>query len=157
MKAGGYGGFFRSKFFFSDNTRVRIFIFFVAQSAIFFPEFNIMLYDKNSESDYFFFLHLNQNICSATLGMGIRIYFWKKTHRKLNGPSLSKVILILSINNFIQFFQFIGYFIKYLKSVSCWYWWNWWPSLFKLSFHNNQPISLLERLYYFTRKITLFH
>ena len=36
--------------------------FFVAQSAIFFPEFNIMLYDKNSESNYFFFLHQNQNI-----------------------------------------------------------------------------------------------
>ena len=32
---------------FSDNTRVRTFIFF--------PEFNIRLYDKNSESDYYFF------------------------------------------------------------------------------------------------------
>ena len=39
----------------SDNTRVRIFIFFVVQSTIFFPEFNIRLYDKHSESDYFFF------------------------------------------------------------------------------------------------------
>ena len=38
--------------FFSNNTRVRIF----------FPEFNIRKYDKNSESDYFFFLHQNQNI-----------------------------------------------------------------------------------------------
>ena len=28
----------------------------------FFPEFNIRIYDKNSESDYFFFLHQNQNI-----------------------------------------------------------------------------------------------
>ena len=28
--------------------------FFRTQSAIFFPEFNIRLYDKNSESDYFF-------------------------------------------------------------------------------------------------------
>ena len=33
--------------FFSDNTRVRIFIFF--------PEFNIKFHDKNSESDYYFF------------------------------------------------------------------------------------------------------
>ena len=41
--------------FFSENTRVRIFIFFVAQSAIFFPEFNIRLYDNNSESDYIYF------------------------------------------------------------------------------------------------------
>jgi hypothetical protein len=37
----------------SDNTRVRI--------LFFFPEFNIRLYDKNSESE-FFFLHQNQNI-----------------------------------------------------------------------------------------------
>ena len=27
--------------------------------GIFFPEFNIRLYDKNSESDYFFSLHQN--------------------------------------------------------------------------------------------------
>jgi hypothetical protein len=48
---------------FSDNTRVRIFIFFVARKALIFsPEFNIRLYDKNSESDYIFFLHQNQNI-----------------------------------------------------------------------------------------------
>ena len=33
----------------------RIYNFFVAQSANFFPEFNIRLYDKNSESDYYFF------------------------------------------------------------------------------------------------------
>ena len=33
--------------FFSDNARVRIFIYF--------PKFNIRLYDKNSESDYYFF------------------------------------------------------------------------------------------------------
>ena len=33
--------------FFSDNTRVRIFIYF--------PEFNIRLYDTNSESYLFFF------------------------------------------------------------------------------------------------------
>jgi hypothetical protein len=41
--------------FFSNNTRVSIFICFVAQSANFFSDFNIRLYDKNSESDFFFF------------------------------------------------------------------------------------------------------
>ena len=62
--------------FFSDNTRVRIFIFLSRKARIFFPEFNIMLYDNNSESD-FFFLHQNQNIFfSATLG--IRIFFFRK-------------------------------------------------------------------------------
>ena len=39
---------------FSNLSFPNIFIFFVAQSANFFPEFNIRLYDKNSESDYFF-------------------------------------------------------------------------------------------------------
>ena len=43
---GGVWGFFSFRNYFSDNTRVRIF---------FFPEFNIRLYDKNSESDYYFF------------------------------------------------------------------------------------------------------
>ena len=33
----------------------RIFIYFVAQTAKCFPEFNIRLYDKTSKSDYFFF------------------------------------------------------------------------------------------------------
>jgi hypothetical protein len=47
--------FFSFRIFFSDNTRVRIFIVFVASSQISFPEFNIRLYDKNSESDYFCF------------------------------------------------------------------------------------------------------
>jgi hypothetical protein len=37
---------------FSDNTRGRIFTFFVARNL--FPESNIRLYDNNSESDYFF-------------------------------------------------------------------------------------------------------
>ena len=43
---GGLWFFVLLRIFFSDNTRARIFILF--------PEFNIRLYDKNSES-YFFF------------------------------------------------------------------------------------------------------
>ena len=54
--------------FFSDNTRVRIFIFLSRKARIFFPEFNIMLYDKNSESDFFFSLHQNQNIFFSIIG-----------------------------------------------------------------------------------------
>ena len=53
----GGGGFCFVQNFFSDNTRVRIFGFFChAMREIFFPEFNIRLYDKNSELDFFFFL-----------------------------------------------------------------------------------------------------
>jgi hypothetical protein len=42
------------RIFFSDNTRVRI--------LFFFPEFDIRFYNRNSESDYCFFLQQNQNI-----------------------------------------------------------------------------------------------
>jgi hypothetical protein len=58
---------------FYRKTQELEYLFFLSRKArFFFPEFNIRLYDKNSESD-FFFLHQNQNICSATLG--IRIFF----------------------------------------------------------------------------------
>ena len=58
----------------------------------FFPEFNIRLYDKNSESDYFLFHHQNQNIFSATLGIRIFFFLDKKpinTPFKLTGRSLT--------------------------------------------------------------------
>jgi hypothetical protein len=68
---------FIQKKIFSDNTRVRIFIFLSLKARIFFPEFNIRLYDKNSESDYFFFLHQNQNIFFSNIG-NQNIFFRKK-------------------------------------------------------------------------------
>jgi hypothetical protein len=46
--------------FFSDNTRVRIIIFFVALSANFFFQ--------NKTLGYFFFLHQNQNIFFSNIG-----------------------------------------------------------------------------------------
>ena len=52
MKGGGYGFLFRSEFVFRTTQE----LFILSRKArIFFPEFNIRLYDKNSESDYFFF------------------------------------------------------------------------------------------------------
>ena len=57
--------FFSLRFFFRTTREL--------ESAKLFPLFNIRLYDKNSESNYFFFLHHNQNIFSVTLG--IRICF----------------------------------------------------------------------------------
>ena len=54
LGGGGYG------FFFSDNTRVRIFCFYVAQSANFQ---NLTLgYMTNTLNQIIFFLHHNQNI-----------------------------------------------------------------------------------------------
>ena len=64
---------FVQNFFFGQNKSLNIYFFCRAKRKCFFPEINIRLYDKNSESDYFFSLHQNQNIFSATLG--IRIFF----------------------------------------------------------------------------------
>jgi hypothetical protein len=46
VRGGGYGYLFRSEFFFWTTRELEF---------IFFPEFNIRLYNKNSESDYYFF------------------------------------------------------------------------------------------------------
>ena len=62
LQGEGAMGLFFVQNIFLDHTRVRILIFFVGQSAIFFPEFNIRLYDKKSESEYFFSNIGNQNI-----------------------------------------------------------------------------------------------
>jgi hypothetical protein len=47
----------------------------------FFPEFNIRLYDKNYESDLFFFLHQNQNIFFSNIGN--QYIFLEKKHNPL--------------------------------------------------------------------------
>jgi hypothetical protein len=51
---GGYGFLFRSEFFFRTTQELEYF-FLPCKAQFFFPEFNIRLYDNNSESDYFFF------------------------------------------------------------------------------------------------------
>ena len=69
--------FFSFRNLFSDNTRVRIFIFLLREARYFFPEFNSRLYDKNSESYYFFFIHQNQNIFFSNIG-NQNIFFRKE-------------------------------------------------------------------------------
>ena len=55
LKAGGYGFLFGSEHFFR-TTRELEYLFILSREPLnFFPEFNIRLYDKNSESDYYFF------------------------------------------------------------------------------------------------------
>jgi len=70
-REGGYV-FFVQNIFFRTTRELEYLFFLLREARDFFPEFNIRLYDKNSESDFFFF-HQNQNIFSATLG--IRIFF----------------------------------------------------------------------------------
>ena len=82
----------RSEFFFRTTQKLEYLFFLSRKTRIFFPEFNIRLYDKNSESDYFFFLHQNQNIFFSNIGN--QNIFLENNHNppfKLNGRSLTCV------------------------------------------------------------------
>ncbi len=50
-----FGFLFRSEFFFRTTQELEYLFFLSRKAGIFFPEFNIRLYDKNSESNYFVF------------------------------------------------------------------------------------------------------
>ena len=52
---GGYGFLFHSEIFFQTAQELEYLFFLSRKARIFFPKFDIRLYDKNSESDYFFF------------------------------------------------------------------------------------------------------
>ena len=76
LERGGRGGgwyFVSFRNLFSDNTSVKKKKNCRARREFFFPEFNIRLYDKNSESDLFFSSTKIRIFFSATLG--IRIFF----------------------------------------------------------------------------------
>jgi hypothetical protein len=63
----------------------------VRETRNFFPEFNIRLYDKNSESDYYFFPPPKSEYFFQQHWES-EYFFLEKTHTprwKLNGPSLS--------------------------------------------------------------------
>jgi hypothetical protein len=79
----------RSEFFFRTTWELEYYFFLSHKTRIFFPELNIRLYDKNSESDYFFLLHQNRKKNFSNIG-NYNI-FLEKNHNppwKLNGPSL---------------------------------------------------------------------
>jgi hypothetical protein len=102
MYLGGLWFFVSFINFSSDNTRVRILFFLSRKARIFFPESNITLYDNNSESDYFYFLHQNQNIFFNKIGN--QNIFLEKKHNppppfKLNGRSLMVIKVTVEIIN----------------------------------------------------------
>ena len=68
----------RAQIFFRTTQELEYLFFLSRKARIFFPEFDIRLFDKNSESDYFFFLHQNQNIFFSNIG-NQNIFFRKKT------------------------------------------------------------------------------
>ena len=90
---GGLWFFVSFRIFFSNNTELEYLFFCRAKRVIFFPEFNIRLFDKNSESDYFFFLHQNQKKNFSNIGN--QNIFLEKKHNpsfKLNGCSLTNIL-----------------------------------------------------------------
>ena len=59
---------FVQNFFFRTTQELEYLFFLSHKAQFFFPQFNIRLYDKNSELDYFFSLHQNQNIFFSNIG-----------------------------------------------------------------------------------------
>ena len=78
--------------FFRTTPELEYLFFLQRKSRNIFPELNIRLYDKNSESDYyFFFLHQIQNIFFSNIGNQNILKKKEKTYPpplKLNGRSL---------------------------------------------------------------------
>jgi hypothetical protein len=89
---GGYGFLFRSEIFFRTTQELKYYYFLSHKVQIFFPEFNIRLYDKNSESDYYFFPPPKSEIFFSNIGN--QNIFLEKNHNppfKLNGRSLKAI------------------------------------------------------------------
>ena len=87
LKGGGGGGMVFCSFrnFFSDNTRVRIFIFFCrTKHEFFFQNLTLGYMTKTLNQIIFFFLHQNQNILFSNIGN--QNIFLEKNH---NPPSPS--------------------------------------------------------------------
>ena len=81
--------FFVQIFFPGQHNSWNIYFFLSRKAQFFFTIFNIRLYDKFFESDYFFFLHQNQNIFFSNIGN--QNIFLEKNHNppcKLNGRAL---------------------------------------------------------------------
>ena len=96
---GDYVYFFSFRYFFSDNTRVRIF-FFVAQSAKFFFQ-NLTLGYVTKTLNQIFFSSTKIRIFFSATTKNQNIFFLGKNHTppppfKLNGRSLNVLIFLFS-------------------------------------------------------------
>jgi hypothetical protein len=116
---------FHSEFSFPTTRELEYFFFWSRKARILFPEFNIRLYDKHSES-HFFFLHQDQNIFVSNIGN--QNTFLEKNHNspwKLNGPSLkiciSRQTLLLCIYWVTRFI----WGVKFLSFDKCLLWRVW--------------------------------
>ena len=99
---GGYGVFFIQNFFFGHHELEYLF-FLLPKPRNYFQEFNIRLYDKNSESDYNFCSPPKSEYFFSNIG-NQNIFFRKKSPPppppwKLNGPSLRVMVFTAAFNN----------------------------------------------------------
>jgi hypothetical protein len=78
LQGGGYGYLFPSEFFFRTPRELEYFYFCRAKREFFFQNVTLGYMTKTLNQIIIFFLHQNQNIFSATLG--IRLFFLEKTH-----------------------------------------------------------------------------
>ena len=104
LKRGGYMVFcFIQNYFFVQHKSQNIYFFCRAKREFFFPEFNIRLYDKNSESDYFFSSTIIRIFFSATLGIKI-FFFRKKTiiHSKQDSLKIPDLLIICLSSKLLQ-------------------------------------------------------
>jgi hypothetical protein len=88
---GGYGFLFRSEMFFRTTQELEYLFFLSRKARNFFPAFYNRLYDKNSESDYFFFPPPKSEYFFQQHWES-EYFFLEKNHNppfKLNGRSLS--------------------------------------------------------------------
>jgi hypothetical protein len=77
---GGLWFFVSFRIYFSDNTRIRMFIFIVVQSAkFFFQNLTLGYMTKTLNQIILFFLHQNQNIFFSNIG-NQNIFFRKKPY-----------------------------------------------------------------------------
>ena len=113
---GGLWFFVSFRIFFSDNTRVRILIFLSCAKRNFFPEFNIRLYDKNSESEYFFFPPPKSEYFFQQHWES-EYFFRKKTLFKLNGRSLTKTGTWQSVYDKEEIYTVIWVYILSISRV----------------------------------------
>ena len=135
---GGYGFLLPSEFIFRTTQELEYF-FLSLEAPYIFPEFNIRLYDKYSDSDYLFFLHQNQNILLEENHNpppfqvkwsfpNSRVVRKKNSERnkktyphpcKLNGRSLIIVSPICLLGGFIR--SSIGVCIPYFSRMSSYF------------------------------------
>ena len=113
-----YGGlcFFVSfRIFFSDNTSVRILIFFCrAKRNFFFKKLTLGYMTKTLNQIIFFFLHQNQNIFFSNIGN--QNILLEKNHNpfKLNGRSLKFLLNLSKIKTKLRYFCVCVFYCLYI-------------------------------------------